>query len=243
MPILRKKKKNNFTVIDNEILKNKDLSLKAKGLLCLMLGLPDDWNFSEVGLTELSSDGATSVRSALQEIIEKGYLTRDRIRDKDGTLRDILYTIYEEPILENHILDNEDNKELNNKELNNKNITTTDIYKGNVIGNEDTLYDYLQENGFMLAPIHYEIVSQWEDNDLTRYAIKQAVLNNKYNINYINKILFSYAKNNITSVQQAIEREEEFNNKRDNYYKNKYDIKESRYEREKRLLEEMCKDD
>ena len=239
MPILRKEKKNNFTVIDNKILKNKELSLKAKGLLCLMLGLPDDWNFSEIGLTELSSDGATSVRSALQEIIEKGYLTRDRIRDKDGTLRDILYTIYEEPILENHILDNEDNKELNNKELNNKNITTTNIK----INAEENIYDYLQENGFILAPIHYEIVSQWEDNELTRYAIKKAVLNNKYNINYIDKILSSYKRNNITSVQQAIEDDEEFNNRRDNYYKNKYEIKESRYEREKRLLEEMCKDD
>lgn len=239
MPILRKEKKNNFTVIDNKILKNKELSLKAKGLLCIMLGLPDDWNFSETGLTELSSDGATSVRSALQEIIEKGYLTRERIRDKNGLLRDVLYTVYEEPILENRILVNEDNKELNNKELNNKYITTTNIK----INAEENIYDFLQENGFMLAPIHYEIVSQWEDNDLTRYAIKKAVLNNKYNINYIDKILSSYKRNNITTMQQAIEDDEEFNNKRDNYYKNKYEIKESRYEREKRLLEEMCKDD
>lgn len=46
----------------------------------------------------------------------------------------------------------------------------------------NSIYDFLQENGFILTPIHYEIVSEWEDNDLTRYAIKQAVSNNKYNI-------------------------------------------------------------
>lgn len=107
----------------------------------------------------------------------------------------------------------------------------------------DTIYDYLEKNGFMLTPIQLEVVSEWEDNELTRYAIKQAVLNNKYNINYIDKILYSYQKDNIKTVQQAIEKAEEFNKQRELYYKKKYEVKESRYEREKRILEEMCRDD
>lgn len=107
----------------------------------------------------------------------------------------------------------------------------------------DTIYDFLQENGFVLTPIQCEVVDTWEDNELTRHAIKQAVLNNKFNINYIDKIIYSYKKDNIKTVQQAIEREEDFNNKRDSYYKQKYTIKESRQEREKRILEEMCRDD
>ena len=124
------------------------------------------------------------------------------------------------------------NKE-NNTSINNTSIYTT----------TNTLFDLLQENGFQLSPIQYEVVQQWDDNELTRYAIKKAVLNNKFNISYIDKILTSFKKKNIKTVQQAIEDDENFENKRDLYYKKKYEVKESRYEREKRLLEEMCKDD
>ena len=109
--------------------------------------------------------------------------------------------------------------------------------------NNNSIYDFLQENGFVLSPIHYEIVSQWEDNDLTRHAIKKAVGNNIYKINYIDRILCSYKKDNIKTVQQAIEREEDFNNKKDNYYKNKYQVKETRQEKEKRIMEEWAKDE
>lgn len=132
-----------------------------------------------------------------------------------------------------------------NKEGYSKNIkeNNTSINNTSIYTTTNTIYDFLQENGFILTPIQLEIVSQWEDTDLTRYAIKKAVLNNKFNINYINTILNSYQKNNITTIQQAMEDDEEFNNKRNNYYKNKYQIKESRYEREKKLLEEMCKDE
>lgn len=237
MAVLRKNKKSDYTIVDNNIFKNSKLTLKAKGMICTMLSLPDDWNFSEMGLTQLSNDSRTGIRSTLQELQELGYLKRERIRDEKGLLGETIYTIYEEPMyqkptLEKPTLVKKHNKELNNKELNNKYITTT-----------DTIYDFLQENGFTLTPIQLEIVSEWKDDELTRYAIKKAVLNNKFNINYINTILNSYQKNNITTIQQAIEDDEEFNNKRNNYYKNKYQIKESRYEREKRLLEEMCKDE
>lgn len=85
----------------------------------------------------------------------------------------------------------------------------------------NSIYDYLQENGFILTPIHYEIISQWEDNDLTRYAIKQAVSNNKYNIKYVESILNSYNRENIQTLQQAIEREEQFNKNKIKDYKKK----------------------
>ena len=237
MAVFRKVKKTDFTVIDNNIFKNKTLTLKAKGMICTMLSLPDDWNFSEEGLAELSDDSRTTIRSTLKELMEYGYLTRKQLKDKNGKFINSLYTIYEEPLYqkpttEKPISEKIHNKELSNKELSNKTITTT-----------DTIFDLLEQNGFMLTPIQYEVVSKWNDDELTRYAIKKAVLNNKFNINYIDKILYSYQKQNIKTVEQAVENDEEFNNKRDSYYKNKYTIKESRYERERRLLEEMCKDD
>lgn len=100
-----------------------------------------------------------------------------------------------------------------------------------------SIFDFLQENGFVLSPIHYEIINTWNDDELTRYAIKKAVLNNKYNINYVDKILNSYKKDNITTIQQAIESDEEFNKKKDSYYKNKYETKSKQSEREKRIQE------
>lgn len=135
MAVLRKIKKTDFTVIDNNIFKNKKLSLKGKGMICTMLSLPDDWDFSEDGLTNLSNDGKASIRSTLKELMEFGYLKRTRNRDEKGILRDYVYTIYEEPNLDNQKLEpncdyptlekptlenRNTNKILNNKELNNK---------------------------------------------------------------------------------------------------------------------------
>jgi len=138
MAVFRKVKKTDFTVIDNNIFKNKKLSLKGKGMVCTMLSLPDNWNFSEEGLAELSKDSRVSVRSTLKELMELGYLVRKRNRDDKGKLRDTTYTIYEEPmyqkptldkpILEKPMLENKHNKILNNKELNNKELKK-EIYK------------------------------------------------------------------------------------------------------------------
>ena len=77
----------------------------------------------------------------------------------------------------------------------------------NYIKQFDLLYDYLQNNGFVLSPIHYEEVSTWEDTELTRYAIKEAVLKNIYTIKYISTVLNAYKQNNIKTVQQAQEHE------------------------------------
>ena len=113
------------------------------------------------------------------------------------------------------------------------------IDKNSIYNTLTPLYDILQENGFNLSPIQCEVVDTWEDNELTRYAIKQAVINNKFNIKYVDKILYQYQKDNIKTVQQAIEREEEFNNKKKNYYEKKYKTKSDRDER----IEEWLKDE
>lgn len=144
MAVLRKIKKTDYTIIDNNIFKNKKLSLKAKGMICTMLSLPDNWEFSEVGLTELSNDSRTGIRSALCELIQFGYLKRNRQRDEKGKLTTTEYLIYEEPMYQNNTLDNpmyqkpmyekptlekKHNKILNNKELNNKLKNNKEINK------------------------------------------------------------------------------------------------------------------
>ncbi len=105
MPVLRKNKKNNYTVIDNHVFMNKELSLKAKGLLCQMLSLPDNWNYSLEGLVTLSSDGISSVRAALKELENHMYFKRRRLYE-DGKLSGVEYIISETPMCENLILEN-----------------------------------------------------------------------------------------------------------------------------------------
>ena len=75
--IIRVERTKNFTVMSNHHFKNKKLSLKAKGLLSLMLSLPDDWNYSMKGLATLSKDGIDSVRTAMKELETQGYVEKD----------------------------------------------------------------------------------------------------------------------------------------------------------------------
>ena len=102
MAVLRKRKKNNYTVIDNDIFKNRKMSLKAKGLLCLMLSLPDDWEYSLEGLTVLSDDGRTAVSNALKELENLQYFKRQRIYE-NGRVCGVEYIISEEPMDSNLI--------------------------------------------------------------------------------------------------------------------------------------------
>lgn len=90
---------------------------------------------------------------------------------------------------------------------NNISINNTSI--NNIIINN--IYEYIEQNfGRTLSPIEYEEISNWEDNELTRYAIKQAVISNKCGIKYIARILNAYERENIKTVQQAQEREREY---------------------------------
>lgn len=97
MAVMRIHKTANYTVMSNHHFKEKELSLKAKGLLSLMLSLPDDWNYSIAGLVKLSKDGKDSIMSALGELEDFRYLERIRTTDKKGRFSGIEYHIYEEP--------------------------------------------------------------------------------------------------------------------------------------------------
>lgn len=95
--IFRVEKNKNYTTISNYHLQDKNLSLKAKGLLTIVLSLPPDWVISLEGLQSLSKDGAASVRASLDELEKNGYLTRSRGRRLDGTLQCVQYTFLEVP--------------------------------------------------------------------------------------------------------------------------------------------------
>ena len=97
MATFRMNKTKNYTVLSNFHFKEKTMSLKAKGLLSLMLSLPDDWDYSIAGLVSLSKDGKDSVMAALNELEKFGYLRRTRLTNNKGQFAGVEYDIYEEP--------------------------------------------------------------------------------------------------------------------------------------------------
>ena len=98
MAVFRVEKTRDFTVMSNHHLRNTELSLKAKGLLSLMLSLPEDWDYTTKGLAHICKDSVDSITTALKELERHGYLTRQRLRYENGQLGDIEYKIHEKPV-------------------------------------------------------------------------------------------------------------------------------------------------
>lgn len=121
MSVVRVNKTKNFTVMSNTHFKEKKMSLKSKGLLSLMLSLPDSWDYSIAGLVSLSKDGKDSVMSALAELEEFGYLIRTRTTDSKGRFSGIQYDIFEEPQKENPISENQNSDNQNAEKSNSEN--------------------------------------------------------------------------------------------------------------------------
>ena len=97
MAVFRVQKTQNYTIMSNHHLRNKALSLKAKGLLSLMLSLPEDWDYTTRGLASICKEGVDSVCATVRELEAAGYIIRRRIRDKNGQMRGMEYTVLEEP--------------------------------------------------------------------------------------------------------------------------------------------------
>lgn len=97
MAVFRVHKNENYTVLSNYHFREKAMSLKAKGLLSLMLSLPEDWDYSAAGLVTLSKDGKDSVNAALKELEKFGYLRRTQAIDESGKFSGYNYEIFEKP--------------------------------------------------------------------------------------------------------------------------------------------------
>ena len=97
MAVFRVEKTRDYTVMANHHLRNTELSLKAKGLLSLMLSLPEEWDYTTKGLAHICKDGVDSICAGVRELEDHGYVVRERIRNLNGQLGAIEYTILEQP--------------------------------------------------------------------------------------------------------------------------------------------------
>ena len=145
MAIIRMNKSSDYTVMSNTHLKEKNMSLKAKGLLSLMLSLRDDWEYSVEGLVSICKESEVAVKSALNELKKFNYLKVTKLlpnQTETGRI-EYIYDIFEKPqqdiekqgvenlgveILDVEIQALENQGQLNTKELNTKELNTKDIY-------------------------------------------------------------------------------------------------------------------
>ena len=97
MAVFRIERTRDYTVMRNHHLRDKALSLKSKGLLSMMLSLPEDWNYTTRGLAKICKEGVDAIGGALRELESAGYIVRHQLRDRQGRISDTEYVIYEQP--------------------------------------------------------------------------------------------------------------------------------------------------
>ena len=161
MAVFRVERNRGYTVMSNHHLRNKELSLKAKGLLSQMLSLPEDWDYTLAGLSFINREKIDAIREAIRELERAGYIIRSRERDEKGRLRGSDYIIYEQPqqptpslpTLENPTLDNptQEKPTLENPTLENPMQLNKDISKTNLPKKEKSNTDISNTHSI---PIH-----------------------------------------------------------------------------------------
>ena len=135
MAVFRVERNKGYTVMSNHHLRNKELSLKAKGLLSQMLSLPEDWDYTLAGLSFINREKIDAIREAIKELERAGYIVRSRERDEKGRLRGTDYVIFEQPqtlpVSDLPTLDNPtlEKPTLENPTQLNKDIQKTDLPK------------------------------------------------------------------------------------------------------------------
>ena len=162
MAVFRVERNKGYTVMSNHHLRNKELSLKAKGLLSQMLSLPEDWDYTLAGLSFINREKIDAIREAVKELERAGYIVRSRERDEKGRLRGADYVIFEQPqtppvsdlpTLENPTLDNPTLEKPTQKKptLENPTQLNKDIQKTNLPKKEKSNIDLSSTDSI---PIH-----------------------------------------------------------------------------------------
>lgn len=187
---IKRQRKSNFTVIDNTVLQDTELTFKAKGLFAYLWSQSDEWNFYETEVVKHSKDGISSLRSGIHELEERGYLQRKRIRVK-GKLKDSMWILSETPNLENLSLEN---LNLENSTLINTNSNNTNLNKDNRSSDKSSdrvSEKQLEEDFEKLWKLYPRKEGKKKAYEAYKRAIKQGVTNKEIQagiVNYLKQI-------------------------------------------------------
>lgn len=209
MSVFRVNKTKDYTVMSNHHLRDKALSLKAKGLLSMMLALPEDWDYSVNGLVAICKEDVRAVKSALAELKEQGYLVVTKLYPNGERKRiEYVYDIFERPqearsqevqnvAVENVPLQNvelQNVTQLNTKESNTKELSTDNKKKVRKSNSFNEIINAYTDN-----PSTRELLGEWLQN---RKAKRAAMTDNaiKRNIDKLDQ----YARESRMSVDDYI---------------------------------------
>ena len=226
MSVFRVEKNKNYTVMANYHLRDENLSLKARGLLSMILSLPDDWDYSLAGLVKISKDGLTAVRAALHELEDNGYIHRERQRGPHGRLAGSIYTVYEYPqptlqapmyenlTQENHMYDNvpQLSKDITNIKKEPKTDETKDSFFLSPRAREETVENLISfivdQIGRPLSSIERRTCVRWvecgTDPELIQFAVNDNLFRGDYfNLKYVQETLDKWKDQGIQSIRDA----------------------------------------
>lgn len=223
MARIKKLRQKNFTIVDNTVIEDTELSWKAKGVFLYLWSKSDDWQFYEVEVTKHAKDGRDSLRSALKELEARGYLKRTRNRNGKGQVTNSDWILSEKPMLkkatqENPIQENDTlpstdlTKDLLNQGLNINNNTKQQADASNAFTAFQMSGATL--NGFTMPQL-VEYVDKLGDELVTHAIEYMSNSAPKASFNYLKRILDSYENAGITTVEQAIKLEKAFREKRE----------------------------
>ena len=199
MAVFRVERNKGYTVMSNHHLRNKELSLKAKGLLSQMLSLPEDWDYTLKGLSLINREKIDAIREAIKELERAGYIVRSRERDEKGRLRGADYVIFEQPqpptpdlpTLENPTLDNPTLEKPTQKKptLENPTQLNKDIQKTNLSKKEKSNTDLSNNHSIPIlspnpSPLREETAEpEWKGTEAAdAYSVYEEII--KDNIEY-----------------------------------------------------------
>ena len=184
MGVIRVNKNKDYTTMSNYHFRDKELSLRAKGLLSQMLSLPEDWDYSIEGLASLNKEGVKAIRSTLQELEDRGYLIRTRVNDDKGHFA-YIYDIFEKPQTEDlpyypqgHAVQGHavQGHTLKDRQLNTKELNTKDIKKERKSSSYNEILDNkVLDPKLKAALIEFIKMRKLSKKPLTDHALELAI--------------------------------------------------------------------
>lgn len=163
MPIIRDKHEGNYCIVSNTVANDLSLSYKARGLLLYLLSKPDDWKVVHSDLVKHGTDGPSAVRSGIDELLARGYLSRNQPRKQDGTYGEAEYIVYETPYSDYPHTEkpHADNPNTDNRTLLNTNVTNNPYTKKKV-----------SKEAVKPAVVDFQtIINEFTDNEALKAAV------------------------------------------------------------------------
>ena len=183
MAVCRVERTGDYTTMSNHHLRNMKISLKAKGLMSVMLSLPENWDYTIKGLSIINKEGLDSIRSTIHELELAGYIERQRIRDEKGRFRTAEYIIREKPVLpmsENPTLD------VSTQEFPTQN-NPTQISKEEII-KEKSITDLSITHSFFQA-VPGEGMNGDDERDRIKKQIEYDCMSQRYSIRQLDELV------------------------------------------------------